>query len=318
MDPDKKEPTAADLLRLHLAEAMTPNERAAEHLREALEKRRAAKEKKLHEEFNADVRSLEILTQLYPEVPITAPVPFPFAIAGRRYMLLEDGTTLWPISENTFGTRVEGTMYEYTFVPEREEIQLVNTRNDLINRHHYFGKLVVVAPEGGEASETDELITLPPCPPGLNEGEYLNNLYRDRHLVVRSLLPKLREREKDHFSSLYHFQGVPWKLKERREGAFTNLIFKNLHTDVTRRYIIRGERLDCFMLEGEIFTSVETGLDGNTKIIRCSSGKVAFRGDPSTGFYIDCNGYAVTIMKNVFGQETISILNAVPIPAPVE
>lgn len=236
------------------------------------------------------------------------PQPFPFTLERREYGPIDDDAFLCVVSETTFGLNIERTIHEYTYVPERNTIELVGQRNDIVEHAHHFGKLVVVAPDGGEASETDDLITLAPNTFNLQLEDYTYPTYRDRNGVVKSMSHYLNKEGKDYYRHLHHLEGVPWKVKVTQEGSFSNLIFKNLHTDEVRRYIIRGSITDCFMFQNEIFCALDSH---ETRVIRCSTGEIVYK-DNYNGFHIDCAGY-VARLKDVFDQKSLVVITAVPI-----
>lgn len=308
MEHKNEESAAIKALRQKLNKSKSDNEKAITHLRESLEERRAAKEKRLHEEFNDDNVSLSIIADLHPEIPITKPLPFPFTVETKpHYNVLRKDESLEFSTGTSFALNGGDGHFICDYIQERDETVVLEERHGLVGEYHYLGKRVVVAPEGGEASETDDLITLAPCPPEIDIDDYCLSLYR-KNAVVQSYA-RYYLSAKDYFRSVHYFGGVPWKLKDKRVGNYFDLIFKNMETKTVRRYIIRGEASEYFMLQDEIFAIDET--TGKTRIIRCSTGEVVYK-THIHGITYDCGRYAVTTT----GRSLIFFV-AVPLPAPV-
>lgn len=307
---EHKNEESADIkaLREKLNNSKSDNEKAITRFRESLEEKRAAEEKRLHEEFNDDNVSLSIIADLHPEIPITKPLPFPFTVETKtHYNVLREHETPNFSTGQHFALNGGDGHFICDYIQERDETVVLEERHGLVGEYHYLGKRVVVAPEGGEASETDDLITLAPCPPEIDIDDYCLSLYR-KNAVVQSYAHYYPS-AKDYFKSIHHFGGVPWKLKDKRVGNYFDLIFKNMETKTVRRYIIRGEASEYFMLQGEIFAVDES--TGKILIIRCSTGEVVCE-PRNRGLTYDCGRYAVTTT----GRSLIFFV-AVPLPAPV-
>lgn len=288
------EPTPFESSYQPLPEVESANEKVIAHIRTRLLEKRKQKEDRARRDFEDDTSDLNTLMSLHPEIPITPPLPFSPVVDDREHVdVLRKNEFLNYSTGKTFGIRRGDSHFEYSYDPESNKMTLLQTREDLAGEYHYLGKRVVVAPAGGEASETDDLITLPPRPPGINEEDYISALYRDAHDTVRSYGHYFLE-TRDYFRSVHHFGGIPWKVKSKLVGRYTDLIFKNLHTKKIRRHIVRGNPSEYFMLQGEIFAVDESGSE--TRIIRCSTNKLVAK--DYYGLFYDCGSYAVATVQN--------------------
>ena len=126
-----------------------------------------------------------------------------------------------------------------------------------------------------EVEETAESIFLPPIPVsllGLSEETYLHEVYRDRHGRIINYSQMLKDAEGgDEKISVHHFTAVPWKIRLRYEGKYTNAIFENLHTDEVRRYIVMGKISHFVMLDNEMYALCTK--DTILLLVRCSTGE---------------------------------------------
>ena len=102
-------------LRSQVEEKKTDNERATTYLHSDLDAWRSRQITKIEEEYNANVRALHRLTDLYND-PITPPNPFPFTLVEDEKNVV-DGimVSMQPMSPTSFGLILDSTVHEFRY-----------------------------------------------------------------------------------------------------------------------------------------------------------------------------------------------------------
>lgn len=296
-----------DAVRKRILDKRSENEKATSHWYALLEQERSLKMLLAEMKYNCQSRSLRILTEIC-DIPITPPAHFPWKMNQLMSGPFDVETNMAiNTGNNTFGIFFGERIDLFTYRGPPGNIEQVGSRHDIVYQPHYFGKLVQIAPEGGSADETEDLITLKPRTNGVEgvkeeyqedeEEEYTRLIYRNRRGVVKSYLKRISDEDNELYS-VVHFGTVPWKVRERREGSFTNVIFTNVNTGEVRRYIIKGKYFQYFMLQDEIFASFDVSRRNSNHIIRCSTGEVILE-CPGFTFFIDCATYAVRLTRGL-------------------
>jgi hypothetical protein len=283
----------------------TPAERSSLHLYTLLEDKLAAEKKKLDERYAAELKQLNTLVCMHPDVPFTAANVFPHKLEVTKFLrqsriklsLMQDDKFLaYESTREPYAKKVS----EMFFEKHCRRLHIPCLRDELVERKQYQGKIVYVLPAGTEsevAVETENTIVLPPCPDdALFYDEYL---YRDRHDVVKSYFDLIENDDK--VEDIVHFGNTPWKVSEWEEGTFTNVIFHNMHTDEKRRYILKSSPAMYLMLAEEIFYFPTEPEYIDKPLIHCASGESV----KEFSFVKDCistESYAVIVTGHSIGH----------------
>ena len=260
--------------------------------------------------FEQDTEDLGSLVAMYPEIPITAPVDFPFTLKFNWSEVIEDIADISPASSTTFFVNTYNLFKEYVYTTVTNKVTLLRGRPDLLAEDQFFGKIVKVYPKNHPDSyehEDEKTIVLAPCPVEINSTDYVENIYRDHRGVVKSSY-NLSSFDDEGSLYLIHFGKTPWKVREIENGNFTNVIFENLYDGEIRRYIIEGTTGYYFMLRGKIFASVDDEIGDRTNIVRCSTGEIVQR-ITSTNHCVSLEKYAVILDKI---QDCVIIVRVMP------
>lgn len=294
----------AEAIRQRIAERKTDNERAVTHLYGRLDAERGLTMKKVEEKYNKNVAALNRLSCLYPNEPITEPLPFPFTLVEDEKNLINgERAHLQPMSATSFGLALDNTLHEFHYNIGEDVLYEINEQ---YYNGNYMGKDVVLARKGERTGETHNLIKLPPPPPDVHVEDYFNCLYRGPDDVVKSYFEIMQE---DGHNRIRHFAGVPYLIREMRDGDFSNVSTENLHTGDKRRYIVKGNLTQFFMLEEELFNVLNTDPYEPSRIVRCSTGEI-YTSYPGIYEVTTCNNYVVALC-NDGENKTVVFIKAV-------
>lgn len=142
---------------------------------------------------------------------------------------------------------------------------------------YYMGKQVRLAAPGEKYHEDETAIYVERLD-GVDENfhlYYLSNMHRNRNGIMTFNGLAYDEQLYNERMFIDHFGGVPWYVKFRHIDDVADVIFRNLHTDEVRRYIIEVDKRCIFlMLGGEFyFIRREYGLVPVNFVVSCRTGK---------------------------------------------
>lgn len=260
-----------------------------------IEKETAKKIQDLVERMHLNMSAMQEFTCTYPDIPFiheeegqdvrvrTFETPL-----GGNYSLMDEGIDSFFVHDfSPGGNKV------LELVPQEDRLMVVRTYPYEEDQVFYLGKYVTEAPPGGEYAEDDTTITMAPQKEGEEVDYYCLNLLRDAGRIVVSKLDFYEPSLYNESQSITSFGGIPWLIKTRTIGDYTDAIFRNLHDNKTRRYILRGFDSDFLMLQGEFYFLRRCGKKDFT-VVQCRSGKEALYSDDDEAFVLEGSFYWVT------------------------
>lgn len=236
-----------------------------------------AKIKRVYEKRNEKARALECFLRLYPEIPVIKKEAVTVRLESTRFQTSEQAFILGA-TENSFFMSWEGDEDNTVSEMVPDEMGTPRAVRNIVrfdNAGFYFGKNVVEGQPGCEQHEDEETITLVPHL-GDYEDDHLSNIHRNKE---EAIVCNKSVHDPDLYNEnqfVMHFAGVPWLLKKLDIAGRSNVIFRNLHTGVTRRYIVHDVDFNSFfLLDGEFYYFMRKKAD--CYIVQCCSGKSFLR-----------------------------------------
>lgn len=272
------------------------NERAVESLRAQLEKVYNDGIGQVLESYNRSCRALQAMTDIYPNIPVSAPRGSRIIPEIHTGNLRADITSLEPLDGEAFFAHVSEGVGRCVFEPGTN---VFGVRGTFPIQSRYMGKDVREGNIGLlTVFETDTEINLPSI---RGEGwsvhksyNYAQRVYRDRaNLIVSYYKDYLEAKERDEDYRVTVFGVTPWRIRKRCDEGVCNIIFENLHEEDTRRYIFITTPSDFFMLRGEFFAVFLTPAtkehpDATIRIESCVSRNTVYEEEREGILNIDC------------------------------
>lgn len=178
----------------------------------------------------------------------------------------------------------------------------------------FQGKPINIIPRSMSEYETEEVIYMHPYPGmsfvyeedsenendddgdcgelGVNgEDDYEDGFYRDAEgkVIYKVLAHEVSDDEKQEVK---YYAGEPWLVKHTKSSEAMNVIFRNLHTGVIRRYILSHFEIKSSFMLGNEFYYIRYR-EGDVDVVECRSGQRICAGFASESPIISCRDYAV-------------------------
>jgi hypothetical protein len=290
-------------------------------LEAAIEERATAKKREIEERmYYNKINALQEFVATYPEIPITFDTRTTSIqvrvdnFQGRRCSFLPEGGDTFYLHRFPCAARAENL----TEVAFRDgNLETVRTYPYEEGQTFYLGKYLLEAAPGEEYHEDETAVYVAPQKEGKEVDYYLLNMYRNGEGLVVSTMGAFDKNLYNESCSIEHFGGVPWHVKTRIIGDYTDVIFRNLHVphDI-RRYIIRASRrCEFLMLRGEFYFLRKTS-NARCKIVRCCNDQEVLGRENETFSVSDdieqivcCREYVAILKDDCRGITILSVLD---------